>query len=85
MSAQFRLREEAAELERHADRLTGEIEDTERRIVELRAQRDRLRFHRAELLAAATALDGIGFRAERDDYGVVTVHIDPSAEGAESR
>lgn len=78
MSAQFVLREDAAELDRADERITAEIEDTEKKIVDLRRKRDDLRFHRAEMLAAATALDGVGFRVERDAYGVVTVSVNPA-------
>jgi hypothetical protein len=77
MTTVYRLREEAEELGRLDDRLTGEIEDTEKRIVDLRRRRDDARFHRAEALAAANLLDGMGFRVERDDRGNVTVSVDP--------
>lgn len=77
MTAQYRLREDAAELDRADERLTGEIEDTEKRIVELRRKRGEVRFHRAEMLAAAQALDGIGFKVELTD-GLVTVSVDPT-------
>lgn len=83
MGTTWRLREDAAELERHADRLTARIEDTEREIVDLRRQRDDARFHRAEALAAADLLDNMGFRVERDAAGVVTVSVDPPSSSGE--
>jgi hypothetical protein len=76
MSAQFLLREEAAEIDRSDERLTGEIEDLEKRIVEAREKREKLRLHRAEFIAAAHALDKLGFRVDRDPPPI-TVHIDP--------
>ena len=78
MSIQDVLREDAAERERHAENLTSRIEDSEAKIVDLRRQRDTARFQRTELLAAATVLDGNGFRVERDPDGIVTVRVDPS-------
>jgi hypothetical protein len=76
MSAQFLLREEAAELDRAEERLTGEIEDLEKKIVAAREKRETFRFHRAELRIAADYLDNSGFRVELDPAGVVTVSID---------
>lgn len=80
MSAQYLLLEEAAELDRSDARLTTQIEDLERRLVDARRQRDDVRFHRAECLAAAQALDGIGVRVDRDEAGLVTVAIDWASE-----
>lgn len=77
MTAIYWLQEDAAEMERAADRLTRDIEDAEARIVELRRKRDEVRFHRAEALAAANVLDNIGFRVDRDPSGIVTVYVDP--------
>ena len=74
MSIQNVLREDAAELDRQEESLTGRIEEAEAKIVDLRRQRDTLRFHRAELIAAAQVLDGVGFRVEREP--VLTVHLD---------
>jgi hypothetical protein len=76
MTAQFLLREEAAELDRAEERLTVEIEDLEKKIVAAREKRDRFRFHRAELRIAADFLDNNGFQVERDPAGVITVSID---------
>jgi hypothetical protein len=85
MSTAYRLREDAEELARLDERLTGEIEDTERRIVDLRRRRDDARFHRAEAMAAANLLDSMGFRVERDDRGNVTVSVDPPETPGEPR
>lgn len=79
MSAPYWLREEAAQLDRDIERLTGEIEDLEKRIVNAREKRDTFRFHRAELNIAADFLDNSGFRVERDATGTVTVSVDPQA------
>jgi hypothetical protein len=76
VTAQYILREDAAELDRRDAELTAQIEDTERRIVALRRKRDDGRFHRAELLAAANVLDNLGFRVERMDGGAPVVHVD---------
>jgi hypothetical protein len=46
-------------------------------IVQARQKRDDVRLHRAEALAAANALDSLGFRVERNESGIVTVHVDP--------
>lgn len=75
MSVPWFLREEAAEIERSIERLTGDIEDTEKRIVELRAKREKLRFHRAEMMVAADFLDNSGFEVEQDAAGIVTVKL----------
>jgi hypothetical protein len=82
MGVQDVLREDAAAIDEDIDSLTVRIEATERQIVELRRKRDNARFHRAEVIAAAQALDGMGFRVERDEAGIVTVSIDhPTKEG----
>ncbi len=80
----WRLREDAADLEREDERLTREIEDTERRIVDLRHKREDVRLHRADAMAAANALDSLGFRVERNDSGIVTVSIDHSHPDTET-
>lgn len=77
MSAQFLLREEAAELDRSIERLTGDIEDLEKKIVAAREKRETHRFHRAEMRIAADYLDNTGFRVERDAVGQIVVHVDP--------
>lgn len=77
MTVQYVLREDAAELDRRDEELTGRIEDAEKKIVDLRRQRDDARFHRAEMLAAAQALDSLGFTVERNDAGIITVSVDP--------
>ena len=79
MSAQWWLRQQADIFEGTADRLTDEIEDVERRIVELRRLRDDARLNRADALAAADVLDNVDFRVERDVVGGVTVYVDPPA------
>jgi uncharacterized membrane protein YgaE (UPF0421/DUF939 family) len=76
MTAQYVLREDAAELDRSIERLTSEIEDLEKKIVAAREKRETFRFHLAELRIAADFLDNNGFRVERDPTGVVTVSID---------
>ena len=78
MTAQYLLREEAAEIDRSDERLTSEIEDLEKKIVAAREKRETLRFHRAEFIAAAHFLDNAGFRVDRDPPPI-TVHIDPPA------
>lgn len=76
MTAAYWLREQAAEMDRADERLTRDIEDAEKRIVDLRRQRDEVRLSRVDALAAANALDNIGFRVDQDAFGVVTVHVD---------
>ena len=80
--AQYRLREDAAQMERDIDNLTARIEEAEAQIVNLRRRRDEVRFYRAETLAAANVLDNIGFHVEKDAAGQVTVSLDspPSTE-----
>lgn len=70
-----RLREDAEALGQVADRLTSDIEDAEKRIVELRQLRDDARFRRGEAMAAAHLLDSMGFRVERDASGNLTVSV----------
>jgi hypothetical protein len=77
MTVQYVLREDAAAFERADERLTSEIEEAEAHIVELRRNRDEVRLHRAEVLAAAQFLDSARFEVERDSAGVVTVSVDP--------
>lgn len=75
MTVQYFLREEAAELDRAIERVNDDIEDAEKRIVELRARRDTLRFHRSEMWAAASFLDNAGFEVEQGPGPGVTVRV----------
>jgi hypothetical protein len=77
MSVQDMLRGDAADLDREAEYVSGEIEALEAKIVKARERRDDLRFRRGSMLAAAQLLDSHGFKVERDPAGVVTVSVDP--------
>ena len=46
----------------------------EKKIVAARERRATLKCHRAEFIAAAQVLDGVGFRVDREP--VLTVHVD---------
>ena len=63
------LDEEAAELRRNGERLIHEIEDTEKRLVNLRDQRDKAFRRAAEMTTAANILREIGLRAEMTPNG----------------
>ena len=77
MSVLDMLRGDADALDAEEKWLTESIEGTERRIVELRAKRDDVRFRRAELRATAEFLHNSGWRVERDTAtGGVTVSVD---------